>query len=200
MAEVVPSAMLKCISVCILGPDRPGLLARIADCARKTRVDMAFCNADVHRARAMIFFGCEGADADLDSFCRAIEESFPGDDDEQSPQGKQSSFVGYSVDIRDVPRFVTDAWSKAKLILYIESENAIGLLANVTSFLSREGFNLAYYRGKRFFVDDETEEVFSRHTFEVRAPLGYFDREAFQRKLLAFKQEQFYHVCELRDP
>ena len=89
---------------------------------------------------------------------------------------------------------------RLRLILNVVSENAIGLLANLSAFLEREGLMLSYCRSARFFVDDETEQIFSRHTFEIRPPLGYFDREAFERKILAFKQEQFYHLCELRDP
>jgi len=200
VSENTTAKTLKYTAVCILGPDRPGLLARIAECAQRARVDLTHCNADVHRSRAVVFFGCEGADADLNTLCDAIREAFPAEEEQANSKRDPSRFSGYSVDVFDVPRFVADGWSRAKLILNVVSENAIGLLAHVTKFLQREGFNLAYYRGVRFFVDDETEQVFSKHAFEIRPPLGYFDREAFERKLLAFKQEQFYHLCELRDP
>lgn len=189
------------IDICVVGPDRPGLLERITSLARAHHVELRHNVSDVYRQRAVLFFGCEGNDDELNGFCRSLERALPGEGDDSEATDDSSAWRGYSVDVHDVAGDVDgpNQWSRTTLYLHVAAPDAIGLLASVAQFISQQGCNMSYSRSIRRQTDDETTHPYSYHTIELHPPISGFDRQAFERQLLVFKENQVYDRCELRD-
>lgn len=187
---------LRHMIVCMTGPDRPGLLAKVASLAPRNHVDLRHCSGDACWGFAVIFLACQGNDRQLDDMAEALERTFPEEKDEECAP---DAMVGYAVNVKNVgedsvsPPTYAAVHAKDPLTLRVIAVNAMGVLSTITAFLKRENIDLAHYRG----TFDRVSHCY--HEFGILPPRHGYDRQSLERHLYALKESEQYDRCELVD-